>query len=375
MNLSSFCLIASFVVSLLCGLIFIPMIVSFCIKKKLYDIPNARKVHKHVVPRLGGVCFMPCMVISVLLAMAFFNNTSFSLKFSINLWACYFFMGLLFIYAVGLIDDLVGVLPRTKFLVQIFAASLLPMANLYINNLYGFCGIYELPFYIGAPLTVFVIVFIDNAMNLIDGIDGLSSGLSVVALAGFLYCFLREGILVYGILIAGLLGVLIAFMYFNLFGKPGKTKIFMGDSGSLTIGFVLGVLFVKFSMDNPDVIPFRRDSMLLVYTLLIVPVYDVVRVIIVRLFHHKPLFGADKNHIHHKLLRAGMTQHQALVSIIGISLFFIFVNYSLVKFIYVSTIVLIDIMLWFAIHEVINCLIRKRGNTVFFVSNSEEPAK
>ena len=141
MNLSSFCLIASFTVSLLCGLIFIPMIVSFCIKKKLYDIPNARKVHKVVVPRLGGVCFMPCMAISVLMAMVFFNTPTFSLTFSINMWACFFFLGLLFIYAVGVVDDLVGLQPKTKFLVQIMAASLLPMANLYINNLYGFCGI------------------------------------------------------------------------------------------------------------------------------------------------------------------------------------------------------------------------------------------
>lgn len=367
MNLSSFCLIASFTVSLLCGLIFIPMIVSFCIKKKLYDIPNARKVHKVVVPRLGGVCFMPCMAISVLMAMVFFNTPTFSLTFSINMWACFFILGLLFIYAVGVVDDLVGLQPKTKFLVQIMAASLLPMANLYINNLYGFCGIYSIPFYIGAPLTVFVIVFVDNAMNLIDGIDGLSSGLSMVALLGFLYCFMCENMLVYGILISGLMGVLLAFMYFNIFGKPGKTKIFMGDSGSLTIGFILGVLFVKFSMDNLIVLPFRRNSMLLAYTLLIVPVFDVFRVIVVRLFHRRPIFGADKNHIHHKFMRAGLSQHKALAAIIGMAVSFVCINYVLINYISVTCVVLVDIVVWIAVHEIVDVFIRKNGMEVFHI--------
>lgn len=365
-------LIVSFLVSLLCGILFIPRIVSFCIKKKLYDIPNARKIHKTVVPRLGGVCFMPCMLLSFLIAMVAFGSLSNGLKFRVNVWAVYFFIGLLCIYAAGFIDDLVGLRPKTKFLVQIFAAMLLPLASLYVNDLYGFCGIHRIPLWVGAPLTVFVIVFVVNAMNLIDGIDGLSSGLSMVALGGFLLCFVREGMWVYGILISGLMGVLLSFMYYNIFGKPGKTKIFMGDSGSLTIGFILGVLFVKLSMNCPNLLPYQADRLPLAYSLLIVPVFDVVRVIIVRLFHRRPLFGADKNHIHHKLMRAGLPQRQALLVIIGVALLFVGVNVLLYQYLSFTVVVVADILVWVSIQEAVNVMIRRRGNEVFFIDPSSK---
>ena len=365
MILSYFYILTSFVASLLVGMFMIPVVISFCKKKRLYDIPNERKVHKSFVPRLGGICFMPCMVLSCMLAIAVFNNVSFSLKFNISLWACYFFLGLLCIYTVGVIDDLVGLKPKTKFLVQLFAAAILPFSGLYINDFYGFCGIHAIPFYIGAPLTVFIIVFICNAMNLIDGIDGLSSGLSVVALCGFLFSFLSVKMWVYGILVSGLMGVLLAFMYFNIFGKPGKNKIFMGDSGSLTIGFILGVLFVKLSMNNPSVSPFSREGLLLAYSLLIVPVYDVCRVIIVRLLHHRPIFIADKNHIHHKMLRAGLTQHQALCLILALALFFIVLNTYIAKFSTLTIIVVVDIIVWIAFHVVLDHYIKKNNKDIF----------
>lgn len=367
MSLSYFYILTSFLVSLFVGIVVIPVVVSFCKKKRLYDIPNERKVHKSFVPRLGGICFMPCMILSCMFAIAVFNNVSFSLKFNISLWACYFFIGLLCIYAVGVVDDIVGLKPKTKFVVQLFAATILPLSGLYINDFYGFCGIHAIPFYIGAPLTVFIIVFIDNAMNLIDGIDGLSSGLSVIALCGFLVSFLSVKMWVYGILVAGLMGVLLAFMYYNIYGEPGKNKIFMGDSGSLTIGFILGVLFVKLSMNNPNVSPFSREGLLLAYSLLIVPVYDVCRVIIVRLLHKKPIFIADKNHIHHKMLRAGLTQHQALCVILALALLFIAMNSFIAKFTTLNIIVLVDVIVWTAFHIGLDYFIRRNKKDVFHV--------
>ena len=141
----------------------------------------------------------------------------------------------------------------------------------------------------------------------------------------------------------------------------------MGDSGSLTIGFILGVLFVKFSMDNLIVLPFRRNSMLLAYTLLIVPVFDVFRVIVVRLFHRRPIFGADKNHIHHKFMRAGLSQHKALAAIIGMAVLFICINYVLINYISVTYVVLVDIVVWIAVHEIVDVFIRKNGMEVFHI--------
>lgn len=358
-----FYILISFVSSCLVGFCAIPMIMKFCKSKRLYDMPNERKVHKGEIPRLGGVCFMPCMLLSMMIAVIALACSSQNLKFSISMWTCYFFIGLLCIYVVGVIDDVIGVAPKMKFLVQIIAASVLPLSGLYINDFCGLFGVYSIPFCIGAPLTVFVIVFIDNAINLIDGIDGLCAGLSLIVLLGYLYLFCEKDMWTYCILIAGLMGSILSFMYFNLFGKIGINKIFMGDSGSLTIGFVVGVLFVKLSMHKSDV-EYDGTELLKSYTLLILPIFDVVRVIIVRLFHGHPVFKADKNHIHHKIMRTGLTMHQSLSVIIGIMFFVIMENIILSTLCTLSYIVLIDIMTWMIINGVVNYAIKRNGNKV-----------
>lgn len=358
--------LVAFSFSVICGFVFIPLILNFCKKHNLYDAPNARKIHKTGIPRLGGVSFLPSMSIAIIISLTFLGYTNSGQKVEINLWAIYFGLTLAVIYAMGLIDDLIGLAAKHKFVVQVVTSCFLPMSYLYINNFYGFCGINEVPMYIGAPLTVFVLVFIMNAINLIDGIDGLAGSLSLLSLGGFFYCFAREGIWFYCIVIAGLMGVLVPYLYFNIFGKAeNNRKIFMGDSGSLTIGYILGVLLVKFSMHNPNVMPFRKDSMLLAVTLLLIPTFDVVRVIIVRLRHHKPIFEADKNHIHHKLLRSGMTQHQALLTILGLAALFIVVNIPLYGHLLTTVIVVIDILIFYIFHFIVNKKIISNGRQPF----------
>ena len=347
MSAHLFYILIAFAVSLLCGIITIPIILDFCKKYHLYDIPDQRKLHHNAIPRLGGICFMPSMLLALIIALMAFGRITGEEKISANPWTLMFLVSLLLIYFTGLIDDITGLRPRTKFLMQVFAASLIPMSGLYINNFYGFLGIHEIPFWIGAPLTVFIIVFIDNAINLIDGIDGLSSGLSVISLGGFLYSFAREEVWVYCILIAGLMGVIISFMYYNIWGKPEKnTKIFMGDSGSLTIGFVLGFLMV--------------NGLLLSYTLLIIPAFDVVRVILKRMRMHVGIFKADKNHIHHKLLAAGMNQRQALITILTFELFYIVLNLQVLPNFDITYIVVIDVIIYTAFHVMLDIIINRK---------------
>lgn len=368
-------LVLSFVVSLACGMMFIPAIIAFCKKKGLYDQPNARKVHKTSVPRLGGVCFAPCMLLAILLTVIVFNNQQPGQHVTISLWTFCFVISLLLIYSVGLVDDLIGLDAKVKFIVQIVSATLLPAAGLYINNLYGFCGIHEIPYWAGAPLTIFLIVFIDNAINLIDGIDGLSSGLSFLALGGFLVYYLQEGLWLYGILILGLMGVLLAFMNFNIFGHAGRKKIFMGDSGSLTLGFILAFLLVKLMMITPDVKVQPVNGMVQAFSLIIVPIFDVLRVIVVRKKHGRPIFDADKNHIHHKMLRTGLGQHQALVAILLLALFFIVVNNLLLCICGTTAIVVIDFALWFGVQAIINHFIRRNGMPVYLRQEASDKTK
>ena len=360
---------------MICGFLAIPVIIRFCNKHKLFDLPDVRKVHKTSVPRLGGICFMPSMSVALLAAIMFINFSSAEHEIQFSPWSVYFFFSLFIIYMLGLIDDIIGLDAKVKFVVQIVAASFLPfLGGLYFNNLYGFMGFHEISFYIGAPLTVFVIVFVCNAINLIDGIDGLSAGLSLISLTGFLVCYVQEGLMIYSMLIASLMGVIVAFLYYNLFGNlEKKTKIFMGDSGSLTLGFILGFLLVKFSMDNPNVLPFRKNSMLLAYTMLIVPTFDVFRVILVRFFHRCSIFGADKNHLHHKLMRAGLTQRQTLIAILFMAIGFIIINILLSHYIIVTYIVIIDIIIWFMCQLYIDYKIRKAGNKSFMKEIKNAP--
>ena len=349
-------LLGAFILSTLCGFIFTPLILDFCKRKRLYDIPNDRKVHKNATPRLGGISFAPSMLMASVGTLLFLPVTE-EQTLPISLGSAIFLIGMLAIYGIGIIDDLIGLNANTKFMVQIVTASLLPFAGLYINNLYGFLGIYEIPNYIGIPLTIFIIVFIDNAINLIDGIDGLAAGLSFMALTGFLIYFSFYGVYVntYCILVAGMMGALVAFGYFNLFGSTERnTKIFMGDSGSLSLGFTLGFLSIKCIMDNPAIWPTRPEAILVPLTLVFVPTADVVRVTLYRLFHHKPLFNADKNHIHHKLMRTGMNQHQTLISILALALCYVALNSLLYPLVSSTMIVAIDILVYCSVNACIN---------------------
>jgi UDP-GlcNAc:undecaprenyl-phosphate/decaprenyl-phosphate GlcNAc-1-phosphate transferase len=360
MTLYIYITVSAFIISAICGFVFIPIILNFCKEKRLYDIPNYRKSHKNAIPRLGGISFIPSMLVAFIIALSLLCYKS-NHNLTINLWSLYFLVGILLIYGIGIIDDLIGLPAMLKFIVQIIAACFMPLSGLYINNMYGFCGIWEIPLYIGCPITVLIIVFITNSINLIDGIDGLAGGIVIIALTGFGYLFALQGVWAYVILISGLIGVLVPYQYFNILGKvENNRKIFMGDSGSLTLGFILGFLFVKYSMNNPYVMPYRKDGLLLAYTLLIVPTFDVARVILIRLRNKKPIFGADKNHIHHKLMRTGMNQHQARISILAISILFIIINTTLYHLCYTNFIVLMDVIIYTGLHLVVDLILKKK---------------
>ena len=353
-------LLGAFLLSMACGAFFTPAILEFCKRKNLYDIPNERKVHHNATPRLGGITFFPSMVLAFTVCVIVITTNG-EIEHPFGLWSASFLVGLAIVYVTGIVDDLIGLKATTKFTAQICAACLLPISQLYVNNLYGLLGIYEIPAYIGIPLTVFLIVFIVNAINLIDGIDGLAASISIVALGGFLFYFIHYDVFMktYAILAAGMMGVLFAFLYFNLFGNPEhNTKIFMGDSGSLSLGYTLGFLAVKSVMDVPHIWPYRPEALLIPITLLFIPAVDVVRVTFFRLYHGRPVFDADKNHIHHKLMEAGMSQHQTLLAILVFIFVIIALNRLLVPVIPITFVLLADIILYCIVNVSINYKIK-----------------
>ena len=191
------------------------------------------------------------------------------------------------IYIIGLIDDIKGLKASHKFLIQTIAALIFPLCNLMINNLHGLFGLYELPLWASYPLTVFVILLIVNAMNLIDGIDGLSSSLSIIMLLVFAFLFHQLNAPLFVLLSVSLTGALIGFFYYNYYGRIGKNKIFMGDTGSLFIGFVIAYLAIKYQMKGWVNITNGDATLLTSITLVFIPCIDVTRVALTRLFKGK----------------------------------------------------------------------------------------
>lgn len=339
------------IVSLLLSGLILPRILVVAYRKRLFDLPDARKVHNQKIPRLGGISFAP----SIVFALSFTTGLRYLFGYEVRqdllgsiIPEFYFFIcGLTLLYLTGVKDDLVGLRYRSKFLVQLIAACLIPLSGLWINNLYGIIGIHELSPWIGIPLTVLVIVFICNAMNLIDGIDGLASGLSSVSLIILGSLFLFNGMWGYALLAFTTLGVLIPFFFYNVFGKAECCKkIFMGDTGSLTLGYILSFLIIRYSTFDPTFMPYFKGSIVIAFSTLLIPLFDVFRVMFIRWRTHKCLFQGDRNHIHHKCLAMGFTQHQTLVLILFLACLFSTINIVLAPAIDNNWLVLGDVVLW-----------------------------
>ena len=324
-------IVLAFVISVFVARLIIPRILIISLRKKLFDIPDARKIHKRAIPRLGGVSFFPTILFSCCLVLAFRSLTGYNisdLQVSYVLPECLFLIcGMTLLYLTGIADDLIGVRYRQKFVVQILCACFLPISGLWINDLYGLFGVHVISAWVGIPFTVLTIVFITNAVNLIDGIDGLASGLSSVALLVFGVLFIEKGLWMYSIIAFSTFGVLVPFFYYNVFGSVERArKIFMGDTGSLTLGYILSFLAVKYSQNNLVVTSYTEGAFVIAFSTLIVPSFDVIRVVMLRIRNGKSPFEADKNHIHHKFLAMGFTPRKALITILLISCSFSAVN-------------------------------------------------
>ena len=347
-------IILAFVISAYIARLIIPRILLISFRKKLFDIPDARKLHKSAIPRLGGVSFFPTILLSCCAVLVLRTLTGYSVS---ALQATYILpeflalvCGTVLLYLTGIADDLVGVRYRQKFVVQIICASLFPLAGLWINDFYGLFGCGTLSVWFGFPFTVLTVVFITNAINLIDGIDGLASGLSSVALMVLGFLFIEKGLWIYSMLAFSTLGVLIPFFYYNVFGSAEHArKIFMGDTGSLTLGYILSFLAIKYSQ-NTDLIPTTQGDIVIAFSTLIIPSFDVIRVVMVRICNKRNPFEPDKNHIHHKFLAMGFNARQTMILILLISCIFSGINILLVSYMNNTLILLGDVVVWMGLN-------------------------
>lgn len=376
MHFSILWYIPIFVMSLVFVAIVIPAIVSVADKIHLYDVQDSRKVHQGEVPRLGGISFLPAILFTLLTILAImtrFLPQSIHVIYDPITEVMMAAAGCVLLYLVGIMDDVIGVSFKSKFAVQFMAAILLCCSGLYISDLHGILGIHAIPSFIGVPLTVLVTVFIINSINLIDGIDGLASGLCIFSVIGFAAMFHKLTMAMNLVLAMSMLGVLVMFYIYNTLGKRGKTKIFMGDTGSLTMGFLLAFFAIElccFKWDRVDLAlinetePFYSGDQLFVYgiSLVIIPVLDVFRVFYSRIRDGKSPFKPDKRHIHHKFLAMGFSMRQARWSIFSMS-FVLFTLNVLMSFVLgwnINIIIAVDIVLWVSFNLYISKCVRDR---------------
>ncbi len=308
----------------------IPGIIRFAFKKHLFDEHDERKIHTGAVPRLGGVAFFPVafftMAIVIALSYMLANythhaNVIFISHFVNADWIIgagpAILLGLcavMILYATGIIDDLRGLRYREKFLAQILAGVLVCLSGIFIEDLHGLFGLHVIPAWAGWIITIFSIVFITNAINFIDGIDGLASSICSIALIYFAVNFAILGRLGYAMLSIAILGAVLPFLWYNVFGTVERhNKIFMGDTGSLFLGLVLATLgTVLNNIDIKWTTSWHPNAFILAFAPLAVPCYDVLRVVLHRVRNHRNAFKPDRNHFHHKLMDCGFNQHGAL---------------------------------------------------------------
>ena len=354
----------AFLTSVFFAGIIIPQILLIAFRKKLFDVPDARKIHTSAVPRLGGLAFNLVTIFSVFFVFGINimgSNGTFMEQISTDaLQFCFGFCALMLIYIVGIADDLIGVRYKAKFVVQTLAALFIVVSGLYINNFHGLFGLYEVNPFFGGFITVIAIVFITNAINLIDGVDGLASGLCIVAFAYYGVMFFCLGMFVYSLIAFAVLGTVIQFYYYNVFGKAEKQKkIFMGDTGSLTLGIFLCFLSLKLNQ-VPDSHSFVSNAFVMAFAPLIVPCFDVIRVYIHRLRKHRSPFLPDKNHIHHKIMRCGVSQRVTMVSIIVFAVFIALANFELANVLDINVLVIGDLVFYYIGHGILNKILAKK---------------
>ncbi len=293
--------LTAFIVTLLC----IPPVIVLIRRYRLYDQPNERKEHRMPVPTLGGVAIAAGFIAALLLWFPFSGDLSF---------ACFFF-SIIALLLLGVMDDLRDLSARYKFIIQIALASLVAVGGTRIQSFNGFLGLHELPLGAQYFFTVLVIVAFTNAFNLIDGIDGLAGGIAFMSLVSLGFFLTMSKDETSAQVAFALAGAILAFLYFNF----NPARIFMGDTGSLVIGFVISILSIRLLQAGSHTAPTVFPNLLIPVTgIAFIPLFDTLRVFVMRTWKGGSPFMADRTHIHHLLTNQGFSHAFAAKLICGL---------------------------------------------------------
>ncbi len=308
------------VVSFIITFFAIPVIIQVARERKMFDEPDERKVHKMVIPTLGGLGIFAGFILATLLCVPVGSNE-----------LQYFAAAAIVIFFLGIKDDILILSAAKKFIGQLLAAGIIiKFGGIQITNMHGFFGIGEIPYIASIVLTFFTIIVITNSFNLIDGVDGLAGSLGLLTTLVFGSYFFYVGQIMYSVMAFSLAGSLIGFLIYNF----SPAKIFMGDTGSLLIGLFNAILVIQFinTAGAPDAVLPLESAPALGFSILIVPLFDTLRVFSLRILGKRSPFSPDRNHVHHFLLDLGFSHQKVTFLCVGANVFFIALTYSISSF-------------------------------------------
>jgi len=296
----------------------IPSIISVARKKHLFDEPGERRSHTVSTPSLGGIGIFAGTIFSIILW------TPFSYFADLQYILCSFII----IFLIGAKDDIDPISPSKKFAGQIFAAAIIVLrAKIRISSFHGIFGIETLPYWVSVLLTIFIIVLIINAFNLIDGINGLSGSIGILIAFTFGYWFYKNDYIGNAMVAFALTGSVVAFLKYNF----SPAQIFMGDTGSLLLGLVCSILAIQFiELNNGPVNPdwlFFQSAPAAAVGVLILPLFDTLSVFTRRIINGRSPFYPDRTHTHHQLLDLGLSHMTASYVLFTVNAFFILLVY------------------------------------------------
>ncbi|MBI1783057.1 MAG: undecaprenyl/decaprenyl-phosphate alpha-N-acetylglucosaminyl 1-phosphate transferase [Sphingobacteriales bacterium] len=295
----------------------IPVIIRVADIKKLYDEPDERKIHSSPIPSLGGLGIYAGFLLAILIASP---EQSSELQ--------YYIAASLVIFFLGLKDDILILSPIKKFLGQLLAAFIIIYkGGVQIISMHGFLGVQQLPEFFSLALTYFTVIVVINSFNLIDGVDGLAGSLGVFTSAAFGLYFFSVNQLMFSVMGFALAGSLAAFLIFNY----SPAKIFMGDTGAMLIGLVNSILVIKFinAADDPHLggLAPLAAAPAIGFAILMIPLFDTLRVFGIRILYRRSPFSPDRNHIHHLLLDRGLSHKMVTFTIVTANILFAAIAY------------------------------------------------
>jgi len=305
-------ILGAFLVGLLVSFLVMPLIIGALKRKNLIDTPDRRKIHRTITPSMGGIGIMIGFTTALLIWLTFSGIIEYK----------YVLAGVGLLFVAGLRDDLIPISARVKLMVQVLAALIVVFTGTVINSGFGFLGFEELNFTLRAFLSIGFIIFFTNSFNLIDGLDGLAGSVALIISSFFSIWFFLNNSIYLSIISAATAGSIIGFLYYNW--KPAK--IFMGDTGALALGFLFSVLALLFiNQDYALTTEWYKFNAPLatMIAILIVPLFDTFRIIVVRLVKKKSPFEPDNNHTHHILMRLGLTHAQVATLLASFNVFVI----------------------------------------------------